>query len=185
MHKLRTIILGALIPFTFSSSFANGVAGTPEWKSSFFTMEFSGFPVKKDMKNRPFPGESIYVVSDDVGDIAFTCLLEKLRTTIEIKSTDFESIVLGNNTSQRAKVRNLRFFINGKAVRSKNWTYVSELKVALSSKRSDALRIYNAAIRGDEVQVKMSGADKVRLNLPKPNSAFAQFGSECGIGTNK
>jgi len=180
-----SLALLALYPLSLSAQESKDVSIPSKWTSSFFTIEFSGFAVKTDAQNKAFPGETIYINSEGAGDIALTCFMKKLRTTIEIKPTDFESIVVGNTTSQRGRIRDVSFFIADKRISSRNCTHVPKINVVLSNKRSDAIRLYNAAIRGDSVQAKISGAPKVELNLRKPNSAFADFGSECGIGKKR
>ena len=154
------------------------------WQSYFFTMTFSGFPVRTDMQNKPYPGETIYVSSDKVGDTALTCIMNKFRATVEVKPTDFKGIVEGSVTSRRADAREVDFYVNDEKVADGKWTYVPKLKVILSSQKSNSLRLYNAAIRGDKVELKVSGISKVELSLPEPNENFVNFGGDCGIGPN-
>ncbi|WP_416876756.1 hypothetical protein [Litorimonas sp.] len=177
--------LASFFALSASAQNANSNVSTPlNWQSYFFTMTFSGFPVKPDMQNKAFPGETIYVVSDKVGDTALTCVMNKFRATVEVKPTDFEGIVTGSKTSRRAHAREVDFYVNEEKVADGKWTYVPKLKIILSSKKSDSLRLYNAAIRGDKVDLKVSGISKVELSLPEPNEHFINFGGACGIGPN-
>ncbi|CAM3711865.1 hypothetical protein [Litorimonas haliclonae] len=186
-YRLTKLFAASLLIGSLSSSAiakeADTSPSTPlSWKSYFFTMTFSGFPVRTDMQNKAYPGESIYVASEKVGDTALTCIMNKFRATVEVKPTDFEGIITGSKTSRRANAREVDFYVNDKKVADGKWTYVPKLKVILSSKKSDSLRLYNAAVRGDNVALKVSGISKVELSLPEPNEEFVNFGGDCGIG---
>lgn len=179
-----SFLVGSL-SFSASAKDTGSNASAPlNWQSYFFTMTFSGFPVKTDIQNKAFPGETIYTASDKVGDTAITCIMNKFRATVEVKPSDFEGIVTGSKSSRRANAREVDFYVNDEKVTDGKWTYVPKLKVILSSKKSDSLRLYNSAIRGDKVALKVSGISKVELNLPKPNEDFVNFGGPCGIGPN-
>jgi|GEM_PF-2565011 len=186
-YRLTKLVAASFLVGSLSlSAIAKETDSSPSaplsWKSYFFTMTFSGFPVRTDMQNKAYPGESIYVTSDKIGDTALTCIMNKFRATVEVKPTDFEGIITGSKTSRRANAREVDFYVNGEKVADGKWTYVPKLKVILSSKKSDSLRLYNAAVRGDNVALKVSGISKVELSLPEPNEDFVNFGGDCGIG---
>lgn len=157
----------------------------PQWNLHEYTYSLSGFPVPKDIRRKPFSAETIYTDSPDEGDVAITCLREKLYVSVEAKPVNFEKFVVEHLSSQRAKVRAVTLKIDGEKKSRNKWTYILEHKVLLAQKRSDKIKVYNAAISGKAVTLQIGNGKAFKLNLPKPNPVFADFGANCGVGRNK
>ena len=158
---------------------------TDGWNLHEFTMTFTGSAVPKDIRGKPFPAETIFTNSDDVGDVALTCLYNKLSSTIEVKKTDFKAVVMGQSDTRRARYRETILRINGEKVSKGRWTYVPKYKVLLAQRQSDKYRLYNAAIAGDSASVQIGYGDIIELNLPKMDKTFAEFGAACNLGNKK
>jgi hypothetical protein len=156
-----------------------------QWKIFQYTYSLSGFPVPKDMNRKAFAAETLYTNSPDEGDVAITCLREKLFIAIESKPIDFEAFVLEDQSSQRAKRRAVTLRIDGEKKSRNKWTYNLKHKIIMTNKSADIGKIYNAAITGKPATLQIGGGKAFDLNLPKPNGTFANFGAGCGIGRNK
>lgn len=170
-----------------SSSFAAAQSSqlSDGWNLYEYTMTFSGFAVPKDVVGQALPAETIFTNASGAGDVALTCLLDKLSSTIEIKDTDFAAFVLGQPDTRRARFRNVRLIVNDEKISYNQWTYVPKHKVLLARRQSDTNALYNAIVRGDKVSIKVSGGKIIKLNLPQKDDAFAEFGGACNLGRNR
>lgn len=179
----------AILCLSICASGAVALAQAPEtssgWNLFRYTMTYSGFAVKKDIVGKPLPGETIFTNSDAAGDVALTCLLDKLSSTIEVKPTDFATFVTTSPNTQRARYRNVRLRINGEKVSNNKWTYVPKHKVILARSQSDTNKIYNAGVNGNKVSVQVGNGKIIELNIPEMDDAFAEFGGACNLGRNK
>jgi len=155
------------------------------WNLHRYTITFSGFSVKKDIVRKPLPGETVFTNSEAVGDIAFTCLLERLSATVEVKKIDFAKFVTGQPDIGRSRFRYATLYINDEKKSYNQWRYSPKNKVLLSQARSDTNALYNAVVRGDKVSLKVNGGKKIRLNLPQKDDAFAEFGGACSLGRHR
>lgn len=87
--------------------------------------------------------------------------------------------------SQRSRRIRPSIKIDGESVLSHYWSYQPTLQLALPAKQIVTRKIYNAAIRQHSVEVDLSNKKSVTLILPKVNTAFADFGANCGVGRLK
>ncbi|MEP3892078.1 MAG: hypothetical protein ABJN69_16595 [Hellea sp.] len=178
-------VLGGVNAYAQTQADSSATHEATQWKLHEYTYSLSGFPVPKDIRRKPFSAETIYTNSSDKGDVAITCLREKLYLSVETKPINFEEFVVNHLTSQRAKVRAVTLRIDGDKKSRNRWTYIPEHKVLLAQKRSDKVKVYNAAISGKAVTLEIGNGKAFKLNLLKPNSTFANFGANCGLGRNK
>jgi hypothetical protein len=156
------------------------------WQSMNYAIRFTGNMPSKEQRARSYKVEAIYSNAvAEKGNVAFTCVNGIFSVAIALEPTDFEAFIRDNEKSKRRRTRKVPMFINGKRQKLKNWTYVPKTKILLPMKTSTRNKIYNAAIRQDEVLVNLEFKDQVKLILPKVDNTFAEFGAECGLGKNK
>jgi len=180
------------VAFSCVAIFVSGTiarAQSPEisdgWNLHRYTITFSGFSVKRDIVQKPIPGETVFTNSDEVGDVAFTCFREKLYSTIEVKKIDFAQFITGQPDMGRSRFRYATLYINDEKKSYNQWRYSPKSKVLLSRAQSDTNALYNAVVRGDKVSLKVNGGKRIALNLPQKDNAFVEFGGACGLGRHR
>lgn len=156
------------------------------WQYHEYAIQFSGNLVKKEAKKKSFAAETIFTnLPDTQGNIAITCVNSLMTVMVAYEAIDMDDFVRNNRTSKHWRTRKIAMKIDGKQQRLHNWTYLPKLGVLLPQKKSDRSKIYNAAIRGQTITVGADFKKSITLNLPKPNTYFAQFGSACGLGNGR
>lgn len=165
---------------------ANSPESEPSWQGYNYYVEFSGSAVKKKARDRKFVTETIYTdLNEQPGNVAFTCINELLTVSVAYKPLDLKDFIKNHRTSRRWKTRMAEVTIDGELQKMNSWTYLPKYGVAISRKRSDGAKLYNAAIRGQSVIFDFDFKKPVELILPKPNMDFAEFGGPCGMGKYK
>ncbi len=155
------------------------------WESRDLSIAFVGSGVRRDVRGIYNKGETIYSTQKDLpGNVSFICLRKTFMANVALEPADFRVIVDNWQTSSRARVRQPTLLINGESAKPAAWTYSPTLQFLYPRKTVTVKKLYNAAIRGDTVQIKLDGSDPITLVLPKPNAAFADFGADCGLGRN-
>ena len=158
----------------------------PRWDSRDMRVVFSGNGVNKKVRGTPYDGEAIFTTAiDKPGNVSFYCLKNVFGANIAVEPVDFAIIIDEWATTRRQRATKPTLTINGEKQKSEMWTYVPPLKLLIPRKKYVARKLYNASIRGSDVQLKMSGKKAITLILPKPNLAFADFGADCNMGKNK
>lgn len=106
------------------------------------------------------------------------------RTMLAISTTDtpaYQSLP-GSFKGWSVRSANVKITIDGEPVKTDSWIYNKGSKLIYPKSSAMARKFYNAAIRGQSVQVKYR--DSYNIDLPKPDATFADWGGPCGIGRN-
>lgn len=170
----------------FGMAFAAETPTEPStWQQQNFRLMLGKGHDKKN-KGRIISGEYMYTTGpDQMGNVALTCLGGSFMVVV---STDDISIsknfrdawMYPNKRKRRPTV-----MINEEQQDPNHWVYLKKRGIAIPQERKLSLKIYNAAIRQDKILVDFDNKKSFSLNLPKPNTDFAEFGAECGMGRYK
>lgn len=128
-----------------------------------------------DMPN----GQIIY--SGDAGStgLIFTCTNEgKLDSMLNLDGGDILEKIASKSTVVRNKKGTLS--IDGREEIREDWLYHPSTKMAEPRKFSISHKLYNAAVTGSPIELKMSYVDAVNVTPPPVNDAFKSFASTCG-----
>ena len=156
------------------------------WDRKTLSLAFTGNGVKKSVRNKPFRGEVIYTnATEQSGNVAFVCLRNTLTANVALGPTNYGEVIEEWIHTRRARTWKPSLTINGEEIKSSMWTYVPKLKLVVPRKKVVAKKLYNAAIRGDEVVFDTDHMKPLTLILPKPNATFADFGAACDMGRKK
>lgn len=129
-------------------------------------------------------GEALATTSEEEPGALFICLGSSFRVSISLTPQNIRKNYRKASRSFKGKYVDMKLD-DGKKISLGHWAYAPDTKIIRASKHASAAKLYNAAIRQQQVTLYVSGKKPVILNLPKPNAAFADFGAECGIGRNK
>lgn len=185
----RISYVGLLVSFGLGAAaapaFAGDISSAPTWERHGIRI-VAGDGYSKDVKGTFVTGEYILPTGPDVaGKTGFLCIRGKLMAM-----TATDAVPLRENLRKSWMYPNKRFksptvFINGEQLPPNRWTYLKKRKVAIPHSLSVTKKLYNAAIRQDEIDIDFDGKEKFSPLLPKPNTVFADFGAECGLGRLK
>ena len=182
MAALAAITLYAAAP-TLAQS--NETEKRSRWEHTNIDISFVGSGIRRDVRGISYDAEAIYTTeTEKAGNVAFICVNGTFVSNVALTPQDFKLVISEWLSSTRVKIRQPTVLINGESIRPTRWTYSPTLQFLLPRKTLTTKKLYNAAIRGDTVQIKMDGKDPLTLVLPKPNVAFADFGAACGLGRN-
>lgn len=129
--------------------------------------------------------EQIHAATSETSSVALFCTNGELKSAISIGSKNSENVIQNVMGTKRRKTVNVDMFVNGEKVNTSRWIYSPKPKVFVPKSSLIAVKLYNAAVKGDPVSFKQRGRDRIDLEIPAPNSNFAKFGSNCGIGSKK
>ena len=133
-----------------------------------------------------YRGEYIYTMGpDQAGNIAMTCLNKGFMVVVATKDISIDENFREAWMYPKKVKRQPTVTINGEQIDPNGWIYLKKRGIAIPQSRKLSRKIYNGAIRGDKIFVDFDNKRSFELNLPKPNSDFAYFGAECGMGKNK
>lgn len=182
MKYLVTAFILCIAP---QAAIAKDTAGPSEgWQSQNVSIRYTGLGVKREMRGVINPAETIY--SGDTttsGNVVFTCFAGRFTASFASAPIDFASIITQKKVAKGGfKRKRLKFKTAGETSEVAGWAYIPKLEIYRAGRRSAAAKLYNAAIRGDDVQVKIRGKGYQPLNLPPVDAAFKTFGAECGLG---
>jgi len=157
----------------------------PGWSSQITHMTWQGTGVKRDMRGKQMPIESIYSGNTETeGNVAFTCYIKSFSASFAPDAVDLESVLRQGASTKQVKLRRPDIKINGEKIDRTDWIYLPKLGVYRARKKSTSAKLYNAVIRRDKIEVKTRRRDYVALNLPPVDITFKNFGPECGLGAH-
>ena len=61
------------------------------------------------------------------------------------------------------------------------WAYLPSTQIAISRAGVTGKRLFNAAVRGDTVSVKVDGTDTATFTFPAQNDVFKAFAKSCSV----
>ena len=126
-------------------------------------------------------GEVISISSGDdaTNGALFSCVDNRLIVAVGVEAGDVHEMM--STLTRRSRDYIFKTSIgDGESFRS-NWTYLPSNKVAVADKSTTARQFYNAAIRGDEIVITMSGKGDIAVTLPSVNDAFTSFANDCSV----
>ncbi len=120
----------------------------------------------------------IIYAETDTGAALLSCSRQgKLRTILSSSGDDF-----GNRVHKPAKYRrgvDVVLTIGDKVNDEARWHYMPAIETIYSSRHTQAAKLYNAAIRGDEVSVSLDGKTYTTMTLPGVDAIFTAFAKTC------
>ncbi len=180
---LRNIICVGTLAFVAlgGAKFTHASQPANTWKTFDMTMSYSGDGLTKKRRATIDSGEVIHTTSQTTSGLMFTCLAGYFMVAASMDPQDFRELYKQSTT--RSKLRHIDMSIDGgEKIPLGLWFYKPKLRTVSSRKRFQAAKLYNAVVRRQNVTLYLSGKKPVVLNLPSPNSIFANFGAGCGIG---
>ena len=153
------------------------------WTSKVINLSWHGSGVKKDMRGVFQRAEGVY--SGDAktsGNVAFTCYGGNFSVNVSLEQIDMGTLFTNTPDSTRRKLKRAYIKINGEPIKSSAWIYMPAMKVYRAREKSTSAKLYNAVIRGSDVEMKSNRSGYVSLNLPAVDTSFKNFGSDCGLG---
>jgi hypothetical protein len=154
-----------------------------EWESVKIVYKFSGNATTKKERATDHQSESLIASTPDkAGSVALTCIKNQLFLSTSTEPMGLVEFTQNQPMTRRIIGKTVKLIVNGEAIESKRWNYAPRNKVLMARSEEYARKIYNSAIRGDNVSLKIMHKGEMALQLPKPNKDFANFGAGCGIG---
>ena len=120
--------------------------------------------------------EALYVAGDEAASVAFLCDDDTIQARIATAPTDLSGAL--KPTFGRARRASGWIEIDGERAYEGGFVYLPDEKIALPNERSAAAKLYNAAIQGQAVRVRVKG-EATPLTLPPVDEAFADFHARC------
>ena len=115
------------------------------------------------------------------GDIVFNCMTGREMIAISIDDTPAAE-ALGNSwDGVKIRPTSVIVKVNGKVEKFGKWRYQGKTKIIFPRNAGAARRFYNYIVRKDKVEIENKG-QWYRLEFPKINRDFNEWGAECGIG---
>ncbi len=119
----------------------------------------------------------IYAETDTGGALLSCSQAGKLKTILSSSGEDF-----GSRVHKSAKYRRgidvaltVGETVNGET----RWHYMPAIETIYSTHHSQAAKLYNAVVRGDEVSVSVDGKIYTTMTLPAVDSTFRAFAKTC------
>lgn len=101
----------------------------------------------------------------------------QLTAFISYKGGDFERKMKAHAPYRRSV--DVKIIRSGVADEASSWTIVPAVDLVHTKTHGDAGKIYNAAIRGDDVVIDIPREDEVELALPDVDDVFRAFATAC------
>lgn len=185
MNILYRLCLAALIiPSSLvENAWAQENNTANSWGVFNMAIYYSGDGYSKKRRAKIDKGEAIYSTSTRTNGAMLSCLEGNFYGALALKPQDLRKSFKKSTVTHR--LRRVYYTLDGGSKKPLGkWIHKPTLDIIASFKRSQAAKIYNAAIRGQKVTIYIEGKKPIALDLPKPNQTFAEFGSECGLGVN-
>jgi len=182
MKYLLAALVLSLTPHAASA--ADAASPGESWTSHDMVVQHLKNGARNEVRNVTKPVKSIYSGNKMTpGNVVFSCVGGSLTVSFAPKPVDFAALLTKDKApTGTAQRRRLDYRINGEKQPFVDWVKIPKLGVYRARKTSTAAKLYNAALRGQEVDVKIRGKDYMPLQLPTVDTAFKNFGSECGLG---
>lgn len=168
-HSIRFTACAALTAALLPLSGAAAEAGWQIGNSNPYISEDDG-PVE----------DGLFVFAEDVGgpSLALTC-----SSDIGLQAVLFEdgatADAVGPMDLERASNRAVKMVTDSTKSRRANWSYVQDIKGLVTQEGWQARRLFNSAIRGEEVKLYANHSGNFTLNLPPVDSDFTTFAKTC------
>ena len=126
-------------------------------------------------------GDVISIASGDetTHGALFSCANDRLVVAVGVEAGDVKEMIA--TPTRRTRDRDVETSIGDQDSFRSRWTYLPANKVAVAEDAVTARKFYNAAIRGDDVIMNISGKGEVSVRLPSINDAFSSFAKDCSV----
>ncbi len=125
-------------------------------------------------------GAKSFLFAEDAGgpSVALYCSDQMgLQAAVHLNGTDLENSAIQSNSKLRN--RNVALSTDSMAEKDADWAYVRQAKVLISTKGWQAKRMFNAAIKGEPVQMDIQRVGAYTLTLPPVDDTFKTFAKSC------
>lgn len=120
---------------------------------------------------------SIYAASSDGGVVIGCTASRKPAVAFAYDGSSLPDAV--DDPSDRMKFRRGSVYVNGEEVYNGKFIYRPSSKLAETNHPSVAIAIYNAAIRGDTVELELNNYGSVEVELPEVDDTFRAYAGAC------
>ncbi|MGB6228683.1 MAG: hypothetical protein WBF53_00980 [Litorimonas sp.] len=158
----------------------------PVWKLSTINFSSTGLGVKSEYRDQVRQAHIVY--SDRVGEagnVAFVCVDGDVSARVSMVPGDIPSFIVDNienayepNANSRRTFRP-NISIAGEPIKRSKWIEGRRDRVVMPMERSEAGRLYNAAVRNEPVRFTRKKWLDADLNMPPVDSAFREFAARC------
>ena len=143
---------------------AASTAAVPQDDTSWVRMDSLPIPaVHPSTKDQPGP--------------LLTCSEGKIGLVIAIKDGDFQAVI--DDSSKRRRKLSGSIMVDGEETYEGVFSYKPSASAAQAFERKPAAQVFNAIVRGQEVDFKLSGKGETSLSLPAMDDTFKTFAAEC------
>jgi len=129
-------------------------------------------------KGQTAEAPQIIYAETDTGAALLSCSQNgKLKTILSSNGADFGSRIHQSVKYRRGVdvVLTIGDIVNDEVT----WRYMPANETIYSSRHTQAAKLYNAAIRGDEVSVSLDGKSYATMTLPSVDATFTAFANTC------
>ena len=167
-----------------SPSFADTHDMNNAWTGADRSLTHVGDDFTKNRADLVKNNEILFTTDSSAPGLLFICAANKMRASVTTTPQDWQSVL--KQSTRRSKTKSVHLTLDdGQKMNIGNFIYKPSLKTLNSRNAKQAVQLYNAVVNGQQITLKMGSRSPIVLNPPKPNSAFADFGSQCGIGRHK
>ncbi len=109
----------------------------------------------------------------------FACIDDQLRVAVGVEPGNVGTML--ERTSSRTRTYEIKTTIGDGETFESKWAYKPSLKVAIAQDSVTPRKLYNAAVRGDTISMKLPGKSQFDITLPAVNADFTSFANNCGV----
>lgn len=135
--------------------------------------------VADDSAGETLSAAIVHTVDTAVNGVQLQCRPGQMAATVALEPFDF-AVLRDGKKDKLPRATKVRLFVNGEMVDRRDWVYMPQLNLAVpSGGRKIPAKIFNAVVRGDDVEVQVAGMKRVTITLPAADAAFKQFAKDC------
>jgi len=122
-----------------------------------------------------------YTSGDRSGSVEFVCFKDQLYAGMIFDNAEpsFTDTLTQESSGYQTVPRPIQF--GAKKYSVENFLPSQTGGTYIVFKKNMVNKFYNAAIRGETIKFNPKSNDGVMVSMPKPNQAFANFASSCGM----
>ncbi|MBO6689143.1 MAG: hypothetical protein JJ931_10225 [Henriciella sp.] len=164
-HSLKTACLSAL------SLAVLGSAAATEWKVGNLMPE--GQEPTSD-------ADGLYVLAENAeGPAIMLGCSDRLGVQARVYLNGMTPAGLAVEKARRVKTRSVKISTDSTEAKRDTWAYLKSKGQLISVRPWQGKRIFNAAIRGDIVNMDVTKVGDLAIELPEINDAFKSFAATC------
>ena len=120
---------------------------------------------------------SIVAESEDKTGVMLSCTTDKLVAGVGVGPGLIAERL--DQRTKRIKRKRGTTTIGDREPLREPWAYLPSTQIAISRAGVTGKRLFNAAVRGDTVSVKVDGTDTATFTFPAQNDVFKAFAKSC------